>query len=121
MDVIKEIENGINNCNWLLNNDIANAKEHKMYYSDEVDVLIKANEKFLNAKTKELEAWCEASAAAWEIPQKGVFRILKRKILMSIANNHIDKISRDMFRSGRAREELEKIKSRFDGFIYLTS
>lgn len=121
MDVIKEIEEGINKCNYLLTNDITYAKQHKIFYSEEVDVLIEANNKFLDMKSKELEAWCEASAVAWEIPQNNSFIRLKRRILMWIANNYINKISRDMARSGKAQEELEKIRSRFDGFLYLTS
>ena len=92
MNVIKEIENGINNCNYLLENDIANAKEHKLYYSDEVDTLIKANEKFMNVKAKELEEWCNASEIVWNMPQSNIILRIKRKILMSIANNYINKL-----------------------------
>ena len=121
MNVMREIENGINACNELLAYDIENAKAHKIHYREEIDVLITANEKFLDAKTKELEAWCDASVTAWNIPQNHFFLRIKRKFLMWIANNHIDKISGEMFRSGKAREELQKIKSRFDGFIYLTT
>ena len=119
MNIIREIEKGINNCNFLLEHDIANAKEHKQYYSVEVDVLIEANKKFLDMKSKELAEWCKASAAAWSIPQDNFIIRIKRRILMNIANNHIDKISNEMFRSGKAEEELKKIRSRFDGFLFL--
>ncbi|MBP3255094.1 MAG: hypothetical protein J6M60_01185 [Clostridia bacterium] len=119
MNVIKEIEKGIKNCKWLLENDVANAKEHKAYYSDEVDVLIEANEKFLNMKTIELQTWCEVSVIAWDMKQKGIKKF-KRKILTWLASEYIDRIERDMLRAGKAREELKKIRSRFDGFLYLT-
>ena len=121
MNVIKEIERGINNCNYLLEKDIANAKEHKLYYSDEVDVLIKANKKFMDVKSRELEEWCNASVIAWNIPQNNIILRIKRKILIAVANNYISKISYEMSRSGKAQEELEKIRSRFDGFLYLTT
>lgn len=120
MNVIKEIEKGIKNCNWILKNDIANAKEHKEYYSDEVDILIKANEKFLTMKAIELQTWCEVSTLAWNLKQTGLKK-LKRKFLMWLACEYIDRIERDMLRAGKAKEELEKIRSRFDGFLYLTS
>ena len=119
MNIIREIERGVNNCKFLLEHDIANAKEHKQYYSGEVDVLIEANQKFLDMKTKELAAWCDASVIAWNIPQDNFIIRIKRRILMNIANNHIEKISNEMFRSGKAGEELEKIRSRFDGFLFL--
>ena len=98
MNIIKEIENGINRCNWLLDNDIANAKEHKTYYSDEVDVLIKANEKFLTHKAIELQTWCEVSAIAWDMKQKGRKRfnqqllphfLIKDTRLTTISNNDL--------------------------------
>ena len=119
MNVLKEIQKGTMRCKYILENDIENAKKYKVHYREEVDILIAANTKFMDQRVKELEQWCEASAIAWNIPQKGIHGV-RRKILMGIANNYIDKISKDIFACAALKEELDTIRSRFDGFIYLT-
>ena len=121
MNVLREVEKGVKRCNNLLNNDVENAKRYKMHYREDVDILIEANEKYMKSKVKELENWCEASAAAYSLPQDNWFTRLKRNAIMAIANKKIDKIELEICRSGIARDDLKKIKSRFDGFIYLSS
>lgn len=120
MNVIKEIEKGIKRCQEILTYDLENAKKYKVQYREEVGVLISANEKFIDEKSKELEAWCEASENVWSLPQEGIFLRIKRKVLMAVTNHYISNISGEMARAGIAREKLDEIKSRFDGFIYLT-
>ena len=120
MNVIKEIEMGIKRCQNILTYDLENAKKFKVQYREEVGVLISANEKFIDEKVKELEVWCETSETVWNLPQDGIFIRIKRKILMAITNHYINNISGEMARAGIAREKLDEIRSRFDGFIYLT-
>ena len=119
MNVLKEIQKGIWRCQYLLENDVTNAKRYKIHYREEVDILIAANTKFMDQSVKKLQQWCEISAIAWNIPQKGIQK-LKRKLVMSIANNQIDKLSTDIFKCATFKEELDAIRSRFDGVIYLT-
>ena len=121
MNVLREVEKGVAKCNDLLENDIENAKMYKVHYREEVDILIMANQKFMDSKVKELETWCEASESVYKIPEDNWFIKIKRKVLMRIVNMHIDKIEDELVRSGLARDDLKKIKNRFDGFIYLTS
>ena len=120
MNVLKEIEKGIKNCEVILENNLPNAKEYKKEYRDEIEVMIQTNEAYIDFKTVELQNWCDASATVWDISQDNILMRIKISILMSIANHHISKISGEMARAGQARDHLEKLKQRFDGFIYLT-
>ena len=120
MNVLKEIEKGVKTCETILETDLKNAKEYKKEYRNEIERMIRTNEAFIDSKSEELQQWCDASARVWDISQNSILMRIKRSILMQISNHYICKISGEMARAGQAREHLEKLRERFDGFIYLT-
>lgn len=119
MNVLKELQKAVVRCKYVLAYDRENAKEFKEKYRVQVEFLNQVNEKYFEEKTEELQAWCNASVVAFNIPQKGLKK-LERKIKMNITNNHISRLCKEIYLSAEVKAELEEIKIQFDRLIYLT-
>ena len=121
MNVLRQIEKGVEEAEFILEHDVENAKKYKNSYREDVEILIQANDTFLENAAKEYKVWAETCEQVYEIPQTGIFITLKRDFLMMITNYYLNKYTYQMEESGRLGKRLEAIKRSFDGFIYLTA
>ena len=99
MDMMREVEKGIDVCEYVLNNDIQNAKTYKDRYRKDVEILINFNEAYMKDKTKELMLLISAKEQLEEIPKDNLFIMLKTKIYLGIIQRRINKTDKEINRT----------------------
>ena len=95
------------------------AKENKKELLQDIELLIQGTQDLIKSQTTELELWGEINLQVFDLPDKNIFQIARKKFWMKFVNYHLYTISGKLERARLVEQNFKSIKTRFNQYVNL--